>query len=164
MGKAENAQLGGQPPRYSFVFNPYPDMRISSCPYCESKTGQRKIPLLIYVDPEHPIALNYTCRYCRECDLLIAHKHEVEHLLTQLFKRANPAIIGNQYLVIGTLEKSVWKEGARQSKSMAEMLPHISEFAEYLNELRVTQPGWYRQEEEPPIMEPPPSKDWVKSY
>jgi len=53
----------------------------------------------------HLIALNYTCRYCKSCDLLIAHKHEIEHLLTNLFSQIEPETVGNEYLII--LKKSV---------------------------------------------------------
>jgi hypothetical protein len=48
------------------------------------------------------------------CDLLLAHKHELEHLLTELFRQADPSVIGNNYLIIGTVEKSSWREGLAQ--------------------------------------------------
>jgi hypothetical protein len=163
MVKTKKPQIGGLPPRYSFVLNPYPDMRVSRCPYCERKTGQRKIPLLIHVEPMHLIALNYTCRYCQACDLLIAHKHEIEHLLTGMFRQYDPEVVGNDYLILGTVEKATWREGSQQPKAVAEMLPHVSDFAEYYKELRVTRPGWYRADQEPPVMEPPPSQEWVKA-
>lgn len=163
MVKAKKPQFGELPPRYRFVLNPYPDMRVSRCPYCEHKTGQRKIPLLIHVEPVHLIALNYTCRYCQACDLLIAHKHAIEHLLTGMFRQYDPEVVGNDYLIIGTVEKASWREGLQRPKAVAEMLPHASEFAEYYNELRVTRPGWYKADQEPPVMEPPPSREWVKS-
>lgn len=155
-------RLGKLPPSYRFMLNPYPDQRISRCPLCENKTGQRKLPLLIHVDPAHLIALNYTCRYCPACDLLVGHKHAIEHLLTELFRRMEPAAIGNPYLIIGTVEKSAWREGLTEPKAVAEMLPHASDFADYYQELRVTQPGWYRANQEPPVLEPPPSQEWVK--
>lgn len=164
MTKAKKPQFGELPPRYKFVFNPYPDMRVSTCPFCEHKTGQRKIPLLIHVEPLHLIALNYTCRYCSACDLLIAHKHEVEHFLTELFGQYDPAAIGNDYLVIGTVDKRIWRESLQKPKLPAEILPHASDFAEYYQELRVTQPGWYKAGQEPPVMIPPSSKEWVKSH
>lgn len=163
MVKAKKPQFGKSPPRYSFVLNPYPEMRVSRCPFCEGKTGQRKIPLLIHVEPLHLIALNYTCRYCQACDLLIAHKHTIEHLLTDLFRQYDPEAVGNDYLIMGTVDKATWREGLQQPKAVAEMLPHASDFAEYYKELRVTQPGWYRAEQEPPVMEPPPSQEWVKA-
>ena len=33
---------------------------------------------MIHIDPDHLIALNKTCRYCTRCDLLIAHRDEIE--------------------------------------------------------------------------------------
>ena len=160
--RTRKRHFGELPPRYGFLLNPYPDHRVSSCPLCEVRTGQRKTPLLIHVDPLHLIALNYTCRYCRACDLLIAHKHEIEHLLTELFRPYKPSVIGNRYLIIGTLEKGAWREGLSQPKPVGEMLPHASVFATYYHEPRLTRPGWYPADQEPPLMEPPPSQEWVK--
>ena len=124
--------------------------------------GQRKVPLLIHVDPAHLIALNYTCRYCGNCDLLIAHKHEVEHLLTSLFVRYEPTAIGNDYLVLGTMDKRVWREGMKQPKAVEEARAHVHDFRTYYEELRLKQRGWYPSDQEPPVMEPPPSQEWVK--
>jgi hypothetical protein len=162
MSQKKKTRFGGLPPRYGFMLNPYPDLRISSCPRCERKTGQRKVPLLIHVAPLHLIALNYTCRFCNTCDLLIAHKHEIEHLLTDLFRQYDPHAIGNDYLIVGTIEKQAWQEGLERPKAIDEALPHASDFAIYYQELRVTRAGWYKSDQEPPIMEPPPSKEWLK--
>lgn len=163
MAPAKKLQFGELPPHYGFMLNPYPDERLSRCPLCEQKTGQRKLPLLIHIDPRNLIALNYTCRYCENCDLLLAHKHEIEHLLTGLFRQYDPEVVGNDYLIIGTVEKSTWREGVEQPKVMGEMLPHASDFATYYKELRLTRPGWYRSEQEPPVMEPPLSQEWIKA-
>jgi hypothetical protein len=163
MAKTKSEHFGQQPPRYGFMFNPYPDHRVSRCPLCEDKTGQRKIPLIIHIEPRHMIALNYTCRYCQACDLLAANKHEVEHLLTGLFLQIDPTAIGNEYLVIGTAEKAAWKEGLQKQKEVAEMLPHIRDFAKYYQELQVTQGGWFHRNQEPPVMQPSPSQEWIKS-
>ena len=57
-------RLGKQPPRYRFFLNPYQDARFSKCPQCENKTGQRKLPLFIHIDPKQPLLLNKTCRSC----------------------------------------------------------------------------------------------------
>lgn len=70
MEATKTKRVGGLPPRYGFMLNPYPDQRVWRCPLCERKIGQHKVPLLIHVDPLHLIALNYTCRFCRTCDLL----------------------------------------------------------------------------------------------
>ena len=103
--KAKRKQFGQLAPEYRFSLNPYPNLKFSKCPICESKTGQRKRPLLIHVDPMHLISLNYTNRYCSHCDLLIGHKQEIEHHLTQLFSQRMPQDVGNDYLIIGTVEK-----------------------------------------------------------
>jgi hypothetical protein len=162
MTSTKKPRFGKLRPRYGFMMNPYPDQRISRCPLCEGKTGQRKVPLLIHVDPSHLVSLNYTCRYCRRCDLLAAHKHEVEHLLTALFRQHDPHVIGNRYLVIGTVEKSEWKEGTKQPRAIDATLAHASDFATYYDELRMTRPGWYKADQEPPIWEPPLSQEWMK--
>jgi hypothetical protein len=163
MAKTKNQEFGKLPPQYSFIINPYPDVRVSKCPFCEHKTGQRKIPLLIHIAPMHLIVLNYTCRYCKACDLLIAHKHEIEHLLTKLFSQRNPKSIGNEYLITGTVAKKVFSEGMKQSNAIAEKLSDFSSFAECCEDLQVTRPGWYREDQEPPFMEPPVSQEWVRS-
>ncbi len=82
---------------FGFILNPYPDQRISRCPFCEGKTGQKKIPILFHIDPMQLMALNYTCRYCAPCNLLIGHKHEIEHFLTKAFRQSTPELIGNRY-------------------------------------------------------------------
>lgn len=68
--------------RYNFTLNPYPDSRCSTCPTCGKPMGQRKVPLFIHIEPHYPIILGYTGRYCAACNLLIAHKHEIEANLT----------------------------------------------------------------------------------
>ncbi|WP_019502485.1 hypothetical protein [Pseudanabaena sp. PCC 6802] len=163
MAKTKKVQLGGLPPRYNFLLNPYPNERLWRCPHCEKKSGQRKLPLLIHVKPSNLIALNYTCRYCKDCDLLIGHKTEIEHLLTEIFRQRDPEAIGNDYLIVGTVEKSTWREGLNHHQNIADMLSHMSDFVEYEGELRMTRGGYYPIDVEPPVMEPPPSEEWVKS-
>lgn len=50
--------LGKQKPRYRFFLNPYPDVRFTSCPQCGNKMRQRKLPLVIHIDPNVLFALN----------------------------------------------------------------------------------------------------------
>ena len=163
MTKTKKPQFGRLAPKYNFVLNPYPDLRVSRCPFCDKKPGQRKIPLLIHVDPMYLIALNYTCRYCKICDLLVAHKHDIEHLLAEMFCETDSNAVGNEYLIIVTVKKTAWREGLHQPKALAEMRPYISDFAEYYEEMRVSQAGWYPASQEPPIIEPPASHEWVET-
>ena len=78
MSKRKKSRPDELPEFYNFALNPYPDVRLSSCPFCDRRTGQRKLPLFIFIEPHYPVALNYTCRYCDHCNLLIGHKHEIE--------------------------------------------------------------------------------------
>ena len=99
-------RLGNLPTLYNFFLNPYSDARFTRCPQCEGKMGQKKVPLAIHVDPYYPIILNYTCRYCANCDLLIAHQDEIENYLYQMFSKRAPEAIGHDYLVMGTTERA----------------------------------------------------------
>ncbi len=123
-------QLGKQPPRYRFFLNPYQDMRFTRCPQCGNKTRQRKLPLVIHVDPMLLLSLNKTCRYCPHCDLLIAHQDDVEHLLAEIFTEQMPEVVGNDYLVLGTQDRAVWKRGAQQQLTLQEALETLHDFKE----------------------------------
>lgn len=121
-------RIGKQPPRYNFALNPYVDERFTTCPKCNRKNGQRKVPLLIHVDPFEPVVLNYTCRYCARCDLLIAHQDEIEAHLTRLFLQHKPEVIGNEYLVIGTLDRADWKRGLQAALPVSEIEEVLHDF------------------------------------
>ena len=156
MAREKKRRLGKLPPQYTFVLNPYAEYRFTRCPNCDGKTGQRKLPLFIHVDPVRPVALNYTCRYCPRCDLLVAHQDEIETLLARVFAQYDPSVIGNDYLVIGTLERSAWRESMQQPKSIPEMLEHLHDFKE-VQTVRVQPGGWYPADMDPselPVQEP----------
>ena len=140
--KKTTIQFGKQPPRYRFFLNPYNDMRFTKCPQCENKMHQRKLPLMIHVDPMYMLSLNKTCRYCPYCDLLIAHQDDLEHFLASFFIEQQPEVVGNDYLVLGTTDKSVWKEGMHQQMTMEEMLEELHDFKEVVT-FKVTG-GWMR--------------------
>jgi len=129
-GKARH--LGKQPPRHLFFFNPYQEVRCTTCPKCRGKTKLRKLPLLIHIDPMHLIALNKTCRYCPDCDLLIAHQDEIEEFLAAYFSRVDPEAIGNDYLVLGTVDRADWRQGMKQPLTTQEMLDRLHDFKQEL--------------------------------
>jgi hypothetical protein len=68
--------------------------------------------------------------------------------------------VGNGYVIIGTLEKKTWREGVKQPQDLKTVLPNVSDFKIYYAELRMSRSGWYRGDQEPPIVEPPPSQEW----
>jgi hypothetical protein len=77
-----------------------------------------------------PVTLNKTCRYCPNCDLLIAHQDEIEDVLTRIFTTLNPEIVGSKYLVIGTVERATWK------RTMQNQLLPIQDTFEGLHDFR----------------------------
>src|SRR5918912_4177948 len=108
-----NTRIGKLRPRYSFMLNPYPDVRLSKCPKCQKLTHLRKFALFIHIDKWGPIALGKTCRYCSRCELIMAHQNELEAELAYSFSQIAPEVIGSDYMVLGTVEKKVWQAGVR---------------------------------------------------
>jgi hypothetical protein len=127
------ARLGKQPPRYLFFLNPYTDMRFtSSCPKCEGKTKLRKFPLGIHIEPNHFIVLNKSCRFCPYCELVIAHQDELEQQLAYLFSQRDPEVIGNPYIVVGTVDRADWQGGRRTNPTPLEMFERLHDFKRVL--------------------------------
>jgi hypothetical protein len=131
---------------YNFILNPHVETRVSRCPKCEAKMRQRKVPLFIHVDPMQPVAIGYTCRYCPDCDLLVAHQDEIEHLLASLFAERDPSIVGNDYLVMGTVERRAWRASLVEPMGTAEVLEQLHDFKEVWS-LDFRPAGWYPDEE-----------------
>jgi thiol-disulfide isomerase/thioredoxin len=143
----ENSRLGKLPPRHIFILNPYTDARFTRCPMCEEKTKLRKFALFVHVDPMSPVVLGKTCRYCPPCDLLIVHKDELEEQLVALFVEHNPDLIGNDYMVMGTVERKVWREGIKHPKPIKEIMENLHDFEE-VRTIERRLPGWYPEDED----------------
>jgi hypothetical protein len=73
---------------------------------------------------------------------LIAHQDRIEALLANLFAEHAPEVIGNDYLVIGTVERTAWREGMKQPKGIDDMLAHLHDFKE-VRTVEVQPAGWY---------------------
>jgi Flp pilus assembly protein TadD len=128
--KRTGKPLGKQPPLYRFFLNPYQDARFPTCPQCGLKTRQRKCPLVIHVNSMPALILGKTCRYCVNCDLLIAHQDQVEEQLALYFASSHLEITSNDYLVIGTLDRPEWRKGMQDPLSIQEMVEHLHDFKE----------------------------------
>lgn len=140
-------RLGKLPARYSFILNPYTDVRLSKCPKCERPTHPRKFPLFIHVDGWGPLLLGKTCRYCTRCELIIAHKDEMDAEMAHSLARLAPEAVGREYLVLGTIDRKVWQQGLRgEGPPLAEALEHVADFKKVL-ELHVEPGGWRPAEE-----------------
>ena len=127
--------------RHYFFLNPYKDAAFTKCPKCESKTLLRKFPLVIHIKPRQVLILNKKCRYCARCDLIIARKPEVESFMAAICEERNPEIIGNDYLIMGSLEKRDWR--ARDSfADDVEIIERMYIF-KGMWDFEPARPGWY---------------------
>jgi hypothetical protein len=143
---SETPRLGKLPAKHIFVLNPYTDARFTRCPMCEERTRLRKFALFVHVEPRNPVVLGKTCRYCPGCDLLIVHQNELEAQLVALFEKHNSDLIGNDYMVMGTVERRTWRQGMKQPKSIAEILEHLHDFKD-VRTIEYRPAGWYPAEE-----------------
>jgi hypothetical protein len=74
--------------------------------------------------------LNKTCRYCPDCNLLIAHQNELDDLITRAFTVLNPEIVGNRYLVIGTVGQADRKRIDEKKLPVQDTIEALHDFEE----------------------------------
>jgi hypothetical protein len=137
--------IGKLKPRYSFMLNPYSDIRLSKCPQCEKLTHLRKFALFILIEGVGPIIQGKTCRYCSKCELIMAHQDELEGELILSLQKIAPQAIGNDYFVVGTFDKKVWQGGLKNEENDVgtEIFNYLADFKKMLD-LKVEPGGWYR--------------------
>ncbi len=131
--KSTRVQVGKQPPSHRFFLNPHKDERFMYCPRCGHKTKTRKFCLVIHIHPAHSMLLDKISRYCYSCDLIIVHRDQLEERLTAFFKNYKPGVIGNKYLVMGTLNRAELQHDTQNGLPVPEMLEHLHDFAEVLS-------------------------------
>src|SRR4029453_14659456 len=125
-------------------------MRRKKRPPCQKRARLRKFALFIHIDEWGPMALGKTCRYCSRCELIMAHQDELEAQLAHSFSQLAPEVRGNEYLVLGTVDKKVWKKGlAGGGGTLSEILEHVADFKRVLK-LEVDPGGWYPAERQKP--------------
>ncbi len=140
--------FGKLKPRYSLILNQYKDFRASKCIKCENPTFLRKFPLLIHVDEGSLVTLGLTCRYCAKCELIVVHQDELEGELAYRFQNFKPETVGNDYFIIGTVDKKHWKKGlAGKATTLDEILKNTADIKEYLD-FEYQPAGWYFDGEE----------------
>lgn len=135
-------RIGTLAPRYYFLLNPYVDLRLSKCPCCGRPTHPRKFPLFIHVEGYGALVLGKTCRYCTRCELIIAHRDELEAELARGPARLLPAAGEDRYFVVGTVDRKVWQQGLREGgPQLDQILEHLADFKAYRH-LQVEPGGW----------------------
>jgi uncharacterized C2H2 Zn-finger protein len=141
-------RIGKLLPRYAFILNPHAGTRLSKCPRCEKLTYPRKFAFFIHVDGWGPMAFGKTCKYCSRCELIMMHQDELEAELAHSFSQSAPEVIGNKYMVLGTIEKKVWQEGVKGgSTQFEEVLKHMADFKK-VYDLEYDPGGWSPADEE----------------
>lgn len=130
--KRQLQRAGKQEPRYNFFLNPYLDCRFTTCPICERSMRQRKLLLVVDLnEPKTPMALEKMCRYCPECDLLIAHENEMNESLSDLFD--GKKITTDDYMVIGTLDRRFWKKDMNTPLSPEDIIDNRHDFEDVVD-------------------------------
>ncbi len=68
----------------------------------------------------------------------------VSHPILSFFTEQKSEVVGNDYLVLGTLDKPAWKRGTQQPMTLQEMLEALHDFKEVVT-FKLTG-GWVRDE------------------
>ncbi len=129
--------------RHYFFLNPYEDTAFTCCPQCNEKTKLRKFPLVVHVEPAQMLCLNMNCKYCVKCDLIIVKKTGMKNFVEVSCETINPALIGNKFLVIGTLDKADWRRYHKQVIYPHEVIDKAYIFKD-VKHFEVVQGGWMK--------------------
>jgi hypothetical protein len=131
----------GREKRHFFFLNPYEDVAFTRCPQCERVTKVRRFCLFIHVAPHHLLSFNKTCRYCPVCDLIIVKKVDLEHYLVLTFEQQAPDVIGNDYLVMGTLDRQLHHRGKKGELLQQSAIDAFFPFLDH-RQFEVERGGW----------------------
>jgi len=132
-------QVGKQPPRYHLFLNTYQDTRFTTCPRCNIKTQIRTFSLVIHVNPASTAILDKTCRFCDTCSLLIVHKDELEERLATTLIKSGPETIGNDYLIVGTVDRAQLNRARQKPASFKQVVECLHDFKEVVKFERVSE-------------------------
>lgn len=145
-------RFGLLPPRYTFSINTYLETRFTKCPNCRRPNFTRKFPLLIHIDNWGLLTLGKTCRYCAKCEFIIVHQNELEGELAAIFTKRAPEIVGNKYLVLGTVEKKFWRKAMTEPDTLEDLRQHTADFKKRMT--LMFDPGGWRPND-PAKVQPP---------
>ena len=119
-------RIGAQPPRYVFILNSDAHAGFTRCPRCATRTHLRKLSLVIHVEGFGLVLLGKTCRLCLGCETLIAHKAELDTLLSTVVTVAEP-----EYVVLGTADRRTYRRGLAGAASLDDVKEHMADFKSY---------------------------------
>ena len=75
--------------------------------------------------------------------MVMVHRAELEAELAHGLRPSAPEAIGNDYLVLGTMQKKIWQKALNgKGQSLEGMLEHVADF-KHQYELDYKPGGWY---------------------
>jgi hypothetical protein len=86
--------------------------------------------------------LNKHCRFCPVCDLIIAKRDDVESMMAERIGREKPQLVGNDYLVFGTLDRKDWMDGQKLEMSPLELMNRVYVFRDTWT-FEIVPGGWF---------------------
>jgi hypothetical protein len=87
------------------------------------------------------IILRKTCRLCTICEMVIVHQDELEPLVADQLRALGHSMDRPDYLVLGTVDPTVWRRGLTGRVSLDEVLEHMADFRKHL-QIDQTGHGW----------------------
>ncbi|MET0212048.1 MAG: hypothetical protein ABW292_03545 [Vicinamibacterales bacterium] len=82
--------------------------------------------MVIHVEGFGLVLLNKTCRLCLRCDTLVAHKAELDKVLTRPVGADEP-----EYVVLGTISRQVYRRGMSGRASLDDVKDQMADFKSY---------------------------------
>ena len=79
------------------------------------------------------LLLNKQCKYCPSCDLIIVKEEGLKQLMVASIDQVRPEITGNDYLVMGTVERKDWRESNKKQIEPIEIIKRMYVFKDVWN-------------------------------
>jgi hypothetical protein len=137
--------------RYLFYLNPFEEYKWTRCPNCNAKTKLRKYCLVIAFGEKSKsgttfLTLNKSCKFCPECELVIASKFEIESHLYQLCAESGRHYVADDFFIFGTMDRKDWLQQQQKPTDFDAFEKAIHPFVDAL-EFEVKPGGWYLESE-----------------
>lgn len=119
-----------------FFLNPYLSERFKQCPSCGDPTYPRNRTLLIQIARDVVLPVSTTCEYCSHCDLLIAHRREIETELDDVSDFEEDFGPDAPILVLGMLDRTRLRQDAMDLFDPDELLEAFRPAGRYVHYIR----------------------------
>jgi len=65
-------------------------------------------------------------------ELIIVHQDELENIMAAMFAQHAPQFLGNDYVMLGTVEKKVWQKGLQEKVTLDAIREHAADFKRHV--------------------------------